>query len=168
MIEWLVGLVPLLKGVHIAALILWTGGLLCLPLLLARHDPAVTQEDYRRIRRATHLTYTACVTPAAIVTIVAGTWLVFLRDVFVPWLYLKLLFVAALAGAHAWIGHLIVQVAEEPGQRRAPSRYLGLVAVPVLVILVLVLGKPELGWIAFPDWLLAPRDGQWPFDVPSR
>lgn len=170
MTEWLLATVPLLKGVHIAALVLWCGGLLALPLMLSRHDPAVSQDDYRRIRRATHLTYTVCVTPAALVAVIAGTWLIFFREVFVPWLYAKLLFVAGLAAAHAWIGHLLVQVAETPGRHRPPEPHLPIAAVlvPALAILVLVLGKPDLGTIPLPDWLREPRGGQLLFDVPRR
>ena len=74
MIDWHTILVALFKGVHIAALMLWCGGLLALPLMLSRHDPAVTPDDYRRIRSATHTTYAIIVTPAAIIAAVAGTW----------------------------------------------------------------------------------------------
>lgn len=170
MIEWLLGTVALLKGLHIAGLVLWCGGLIALPLMLSRHDPAVSQEDYRRIRRATHLTYTMGVTPAAVVAVVAGTWLIFFREAFVPWLYAKLVFVAALVAAHAWVGHLIVDVAETPGRGTPPAPYLPIAAVliPLLAILALVLGKPDLGWIGFPEWLREPRGGQLLFDVPRR
>ena len=170
MIDWLRDLIPLFKGAHIAALCIWCGGLLALPLMLSRHDPAVTRDDYRRIRRATHLTYTICVTPAAVIAVIAGTWLIFLREAFVPWLYAKLFFVALLVAAHAWIGHVMVDVAETPWRDRPPPPILPIAAtlLPVVAILVLVLGKPELGWIAFPDWLLEPRGIQFPFDVPRR
>ncbi|CUH11376.1 putative membrane protein [Jannaschia seosinensis] len=170
MIDWILGTVPLFKGVHIAALSIWCGGLLALPLMLTRHDPAITQDDYRRIRRATHLTYTVCVTPAAVIAVIAGTWLIFMREAFVPWLYAKLVFVALLVAAHAWVGHILVDVAETPGRSRPPAPYLPVAAilVPVLGILVLVLGKPDLGWVSFPQWLLEPYGGQFPFDVPRR
>ncbi|MEQ3631078.1 MAG: DUF2269 family protein, partial [Sulfitobacter sp.] len=121
---WFPVLITLFKGVHIAALILWCAGLLALPLMLSRHDPAGTAAEYSRIRRATHTTYAILVTPAAVVAVVAGTWLIFFREAFVPWLYAKLLFVAALAAAHAWIGHLVVQVAEKPEKHRLPRSYL--------------------------------------------
>lgn len=170
MSDWLPALIALFKSVHIAALILWCGGLLALPLMLRHHDPALTPDDYRRLRQATHVTYAMIVTPAAVVAVVAGTWLIFFREMFVPWLYAKLLFVAALAAAHAWIGHVVVQVAEKPGRHRPPRPVLPVVAVliPVLVILGLVLGKPALGDFPLPDWLLEPRGGQLPFDVPKR
>ncbi len=54
MTELALGLIPLIKGLHIAALLVWCGGLFALPLLLARHDAAIGQADYSRIRRVTH------------------------------------------------------------------------------------------------------------------
>ncbi|UOA16461.1 CopD family protein [Sulfitobacter dubius] len=163
------GLITLFKSAHIAALLLWCGGLLVLPLMLSRHDPAVTPEDYKRIRRATHTTYAIVVTPAAIIAVVAGTWLIFLTEAFVPWFYAKLVFVAALAAAHAWIGHQVVQVAEKPDERKTAPAFITLAAamVPIVSILFLVLGKPDLSGVTLPDWLLSPRNGQLPFDVPK-
>lgn len=168
--DWILSTVPLLKLLHITGLTLWCGGLLVLPLMLARHDPAVVADDYRIIRRATHMTYTMIVTPAAVLTVIAGTWLVFLREVFVPWLYAKLAFVALLVAVHAWIGHVLVKVAEKPGRHRPPHPLLPVAAalVPCLFILTLVLAKPTLDWISFPEWMTEPRSGQLPLDVPSR
>ncbi len=170
MIDWLVAIVPLFKGVHIAALCIWCGGLLALPMMLSRHDPAVERHDYHRIRRATHLTYAFCVTPAAVIAVIAGTWLIFLRETFVPWLYAKLFFVALLVTAHAWVGHIVVSVAEQPGRHTPPAPVLTVTAilVPVLAVLALVLGKPDLGWVELPQWLIEPHGGQFPFDVPRR
>lgn len=164
------GVVPFFKAAHIAALIIWGGGLVALPLMLSRHDPAVSAEDYTIIRRATHLTYTLCVTPAAVIAVIAGTWLIFLREVFTPWLYAKLLFVALLVVAHAWVGHTVARVAEKPGEHVPPEPWLPIAAIllPVVAILVLVLGKPGLAFIEFPEWLREPRGRQLLFDVPSR
>ena len=169
MSDWIPGLTALFKSAHIAALLLWCGGLLALPLMLSRHDPAITPDDYRRIRRATHTTYAIVVTPAAVVAVVAGTWLIFLREVFVPWFYAKLVFVGLLAAAHAWVGHQVVQVAEKPDSHHVAPVIMTIAAafLPMLTILFLVLGKPDLGGIGLPDWLLSPRNGQLPFDVPK-
>ena len=168
MIEWIVATVPYFKALHILALFIWCGGLIAMPLMLTRHDPADTRDDYRRIRRATHLTYTTVVTPAAVIAVIAGTWLIFLRETYVPWLYAKLFFVVLLVSGHAWMGHILVRVAESAGRQRPPPPFLPLAVLltPMLAILVLVLGKPDLGWIEFPDWLSEPRGGQLPFDVP--
>ncbi len=170
MTDWLFATIPVFKVVHIAALLMWCGGLLALPLMLSRHGPAVTAEHYLLIRRATHITYTFCVTPAAVIAVIAGTWLIFLREAFVPWLFAKLAVVALLVMAHAWIGHILVKTGEAPGRGKPPQPLVPVAAVlvPVIVILTLVLAKPALNWVEFPDWLLEPLGRQLPFEIPSR
>lgn len=170
MIDWIVPAVPLFKAVHIIGLVIWVGGLIPLPMMLTRHDPAVSVEDYRMIRKASHFTYTMCVTPAAVIAVIAGTWLVFMREAFTPWLFAKLAFVALLVLAHVWIGHVVAKVGEEPDEHRPPHPALPIAAVLLLslAILTLVLAKPTLDWIIFPQWLTETQGGQLLFDVPSR
>lgn len=169
MIDWIAPTIPLFKAVHIVGLVIWIGGLATLPLMLTRHDPAVSAEDYHLIRKASHLTYTMGVTPAAVIAVIAGTWLIFMREVFTPWLFAKLAFVALLVLAHAWIGHVVVRIGEEPSEHTPPPAWLPITAVglPALAILFLVLAKPYLGWISFPAWLTETQGGQLLFDVPS-
>lgn len=158
-----------LKAVHIVALLIWCGGLLAVPFMLAHLEAVGTARDFPQIRRATHLLYTGAITPAAVTTVIAGTWLVFLRDTFTTWFYLKLLMVALLVSGHAWIGHLLAKKAV--GQDRPiafPHAPAVVVLVPMLAILVLVLAKPDLGSIEFPQWMTEPRGGQLPFDIPRR
>lgn len=168
MSEWLNWLIPVFKAGHIFGLIVWCGGLLAMPLMLARHDPAVSQVDYRRIRKATHLLYILAVTPAAVLTVIAGTWLIFMRGTFFPWFYAKLVFVMLLVAAHMWVGEVLVSVAETKGRRRPPRPWLPVAAVliPATCILALVLAKPDLAWLTFPDWIQEPLDADFPFDVP--
>lgn len=163
-------LVPHLKALHLAMLLFWCGGLFALPVMLARHDPAIGQADYARIRRATHYAYTFCITPAAVLAIASGTGLIFLREVFVTWMFAKLVLVATLVGFHVWIGYVLVAVAEREGAHRAPRPALPLLLLlaAVLAILTVVLAKPELGEIPMPGWLTEPRGHQLPFDVPRR
>ena len=165
-----VDLVPYLKALHIAGLLVWCAGLFALPSMLAWHDPAIGQADFRRIRRATHYAYTLAVTPAAVIAVIAGTWLILIREVYEPWLYLKLFFVALLVTFHGWVGHAIVAVAETAGTHRPPSPTWPslLLLLTILAILSLVLGKPDLGQVTLPGWLTEPRGRQLPFDVPSR
>ena len=163
-------LVPYLKALHIAGLVIWCAGLLALPTMLARHDPAIGLADYQRIRRASHYTYTFVVTPAAVIAVIAGTWLILIREVYEPWLYLKLLFVALLVGMHGWIGHSVVAVAEDARSFRLPPA-VGIslaLTVIILAILALVLGKPEFDPLEGPGWLTEPLGRQLPFDVPRR
>lgn len=168
--EWLVSTVPLLKALHLCALGIWCGGLIALPMMLARQDSIVSRDHYRIIRHRTHLTYTMVVTPAAIIAVIVGTWLIFLRQAFVPWLFAKLVFVAVLLVLHVWIGNSIVRIAEEPGDHQPlkPCVPMTGVLVCATTILLIVLGKPELGWIIIPEWLRMPRGGHLPFEVPSR
>jgi len=78
------------KALHIAALILWSAGLIALPLVLGKHEAGEEQADYARLRRITNYGYTRIVTPAAVIAVSAGTALIFLREVFVPWMFAKL------------------------------------------------------------------------------
>jgi len=167
--DFATGLIPHFKGLHIAALVIWCGGLFALPLLLARHDAAIGQADFTRIRRVSHYGYIFAITPAALVAIGSGTALIFLREVYVPWLFAKLAFVALLVAYHAWVGHILVAVAETEGSHIPPEPALPLVLlmVPVIAILTLVLAKPDLQMIPLPDWLMQPYGGQLFFEAPN-
>jgi hypothetical protein len=96
--------------------------------------------------------------------------LIFLREVFVPWMFAKLVFVALLVAFHAWVSYILVAVAETEGAHTPPDPLVPLLVllVPILAILALVLAKPDLGEIPLPRWLYEPRGIQLPFDVPSR
>ena len=160
--------VSVTKGVHIAALLLWCAGLLALPLMLARHTADEEQADYTRLRLLTHFSYSWVVTPAGVVAIIAGTWLIFLRGVVEPWFFAKLVAVGLLVVLHAWIGHVVVLMSERRGDY-IPARP-GLLLVGSMTImlaaLLLVLGKPVLPDIT-PDWLERPLGRQLPFsDTP--
>ena len=170
MIETLSVLVPHLKALHITALSLWCAALIALPLMLALHDPAIAQADYTRVRRSTHLTFTLLMTPAAVIAVISGTWLIFLREVFVPWLFLKLVFVGAMVAFHAWLGNILVRVAETSGTHRPPNPLplTFVVMVPILAVIGLVTAKPDFGQVRFPGWLTTPMDQSLPFEVPSR
>lgn len=162
-------LIPHVKGLHLAMLILWCGGLFALPLMLSMHDATVSQEDFTRIRHLTHFSYVFAITPAALIAIGTGTALIFLREVYVPWLFAKLVFVALLVAFHAWVGSVLVRVTESEGTRLPPRPGLPLIVLllPVLTILILVLGKPDLQMIPMPVWLTQAQDNQLPFAAPN-
>ncbi len=157
--------ITLAKAIHIAAILLWTAGLIALSLLLAQHKPGHDQQSYQRIRRFSHYGYTHLLTPAAVLGVAAGTALLFLRGVFVPWMFAKLLLVAGLVALHAWIGTLVVRMGEHVNRRQPSPTWPLILAAIILVgaVLLLVLAKP--GWsIDIPDWLATPRERQLPFD----
>lgn len=158
-------MIALLKAAHIIAFTLWMAGLLLLPVLMqarGRHPEMQTQPGFAAFRWLTHYAYTAVITPAAVVAIVAGTILIFAQDVLVPWMLAKLVVVAGLVLLHAWFGNLIVKVGEERGSYRMPPVGLSLLVLFPLIggVLWLVLAKPDLGAliIALPEFLQTPRD----------
>ncbi|NAZ37021.1 CopD family protein [Rubellimicrobium sp. CFH 75288] len=168
--EWLVALIPHFKAIHIASLAVWVGGLFALPFMLARHDPAIGQADYSRIRRATHYGYTLAITPAAAVAVVSGIALIFLRELYTLWMFGKLIFVAGLVAFHTWVGYILVHVAEVKGRHEPPSPVLPsfILMVPIIGILFFVLAKPVIEDVPMPAWLSEPRGQALPFDVPRR
>lgn len=167
-------MIAIIKTLHIAALVVWCAGLLTLPVLLGLHRHITAdvstgaanpmrhqlQHNYTRFRQLTHFTYTALVTPAAIIAIAAGTALIFGAKVFEVWLLAKLAFVAGMVLAHAWLGHLIVQSSEREVHWRMPWPAVAwLVAVPCMLgVLWLVLAKPDAAlWLqALPAWATTP------------
>lgn len=158
----------LVKGVHIAALILWCAGLVALPLLLTTHRHGESQNEYARLRFLTHNSYTRLVTPAAVIAITAGTALIFLRLTFVPWMFAKLVAVGLLVALHALVGHTVILMSERRGEYVPPSAVpLLLVALATMVVvLTLVLAKPDIaGWL-IPQWLETPLDR--PLPVPDQ
>lgn len=162
-------LVPHLKALHIGFLAVWIAGLAALPAMLARHDPAVTQSEFARIRQATHYGYVWIITPVAVLTVASGTTLFFVREVFTGWMFAKLVGVAGLVALHAWVGHTIVSVAETEGRHEPPGPVLPTLILGLLVsgVLTLVLAKPELDELPMPGWLLQPLGRELPFDVPN-
>ncbi len=162
-------MIPLLKAIHIAALLLWVAGLLSLPLMLARHEEGDHQFRYARIRKFTHYSYTRLVTPAAVIAIAAGVPLIFLRDMFELWLFAKLALVGLLVALHAYIGHIVLKMGEE-GDDRAPPAWPLLAGLGVLVpaILLIVLVKPALNMDWAPEILHQPIGRQLPLEeVPN-
>ena len=66
------------------------------------------------------------------------------------WLMIKLIFVAGMALVHAWLGHLILRTGETEGRYVMPNPLLGLalVVIQIIVVLWLVLAKPDLDFLA--------------------
>lgn len=157
--------IAIIKGIHIIGIVLWIGGLVALPLLLGQHKREHRQIDYQRIRRFSHYGYTHLLTPAATIAVAAGTALLFLRSVFVPWMFAKLVLIGVLVTLHAWIGNLVVRMGEHTNKRQ-PSPILPLVVLAIALtcgILYLVLAKPDYSF-ELPDWLMTPRDRQLPVE----
>lgn len=156
-------MIAALKFLHLAALACWCAGLIALPLLMHAHGRARNQRQYARFRLITHIGYIGFATPAALVTIMAGTMLIFAARIYEPWLLAKLAFVAAMVLVHVWFGHLIQRSGEEKRSHWQAAPLAGLILVMPLIgiVLALVLSKPDLVLLRdlVPGQLLSPRGG---------
>lgn len=162
--------ISIVKAIHIIGISLWGAGLIALPLMLARHTPDDNQDQYARVRRFTHYGYTHLLTPAAVIAVGAGIGLIFLREVFVPWMFAKLVLVGALVALHAIVGNTVVRMGEQTNESQPPHPLLFIVPALCLLtgILLVVLSKPGIGDDFIPEWLHSPRGLQLPLDeVPT-
>lgn len=151
MIAWL-------KAVHIVALMLWCGGLLALPSLLIRRGRVASHEHLHELQRLTRALFIGIVSPAAFVTVIAGTSLIFLHNVFSLWMMAKLAMVGALVVIHMRQGYLVLHVFE-PHRRYSRWEYAATSTAAlgvILSILYLVLAKPHFDVGIVPEWLRKP------------
>lgn len=148
-----------LKALHIASLALWCGALLVMPTLF-RHRGRTgggsggTEELHRTIRAV----FIGLASPAAVVAVGSGTGLIFVGDVFTPWMFLKLAAVAGLVGMHVRAGFVLFHLFD-PGRRYPRWRQAGatlLLSGVLATILVLVLAKPRLDMDFLPRWMTEP------------
>ncbi|OYW32350.1 MAG: hypothetical protein B7Z41_08685 [Rhizobiales bacterium 12-66-7] len=81
-----------------------------------------------------------------------------------------MLAVGLLVLAHAWLGHVTLQVGERQGAYTTPhpAPLLIVSGLTMLVILLLVLGKPLVADEIVPAWLLSPRDHPLPVEEVPR
>ncbi|MCC5982894.1 MAG: CopD family protein [Rhodobacteraceae bacterium] len=165
-------MIALIKAVHLATLAVWCAGLIALPVVMQVHGrtPRVhTQPGFAEFRLLSHRAYTRVITPAAVVTITAGTLLFVLEGLRAPWMLAKLLAVAGMVLVHAWLGHQISLTGEGAGRHLIPSPLPALLAALAFMALTLwlVLAKPDLAPLAaqLPDWLLQPRGRALPSDL---
>lgn len=159
-----------LKLVHIGMIGIWAGALLVLPVLYRQRNALPMGKDMDRLHRMVRFVFIAIASPAAVVAISTGIALMFLRDTFVAWFMVKLLFVGALCMLHVFTTPLIMRLFNEDS-RYPLIRYAAALASTtgvILAILFLVLAKPALdlpgkgitpGGLGeiFPDLNLLPR-----------
>lgn len=139
-------MIALLKFIHLAAIAIWAGGLLALPLLYARRFAVPAGDELFRLQGVVRFSYVLLLSPAAFIAVGSGTALIFLRETFVPWFSLKLGFVALLALMHIASGLIIIRLFKEeaPLPRATYPLLGGTILTAVLAILFLVLAKPDI------------------------
>lgn len=131
-------------SLHIAFLLVWSASLVTMPALFMRQARAADEESREQVRLMERWLYANLMTPAAVLAVLAGTWLVFERGFSGGWLHAKLALVLAMTGFHIYCGHTMVKLKHE-GAAHRPWRYGALAAAPVTLVVAivwLVTGKP--------------------------
>jgi protoporphyrinogen IX oxidase len=139
MYEWI-------KALHIIAVIAWMAAMLYLPRLFVYHAGVVagseTSQTFKVMERRL---LKAIMTPAMIVSWLAGLWLIwqggFLAN---GWMHAKLTLVILLSGIHGWFAAMVRAFAEDRNMR--PARFYRIInEVPTLLmigIVIFVVVKP--------------------------
>lgn len=132
---------------HIVTLGIWSAALLILAGLLADAPPHHEHSAVNRHRVMCRYALVMLGSPSAVLAIITGCALVYLRGVDGSWLLAKLAIVSLLALYHAYCGKRLDAEGME-GVRARPRRHHPLlIAVPVALIgavLMLVLAKPDV------------------------
>ncbi len=135
---------PLMLTLHIVFLLLWSAALLYFPQLLVRQAIADDNDAQRRAIKMQRTLYAWVMTPSALLTVVAGMWLIFERGFAGGWLHVKLALVLLMVFFHVYCGTLMDQFRREHVQRNLWF-YRLLPLLPALLIVgvvTLVTGKP--------------------------
>jgi protoporphyrinogen IX oxidase len=136
-------MIALLKFVHIAAIAIWTAGLISLPSLYVQRASIKNDDALYRMQRMTRFAFVAIISPAAFIAVASGIALSFMREVFAPWFSWKLAFVGLLAMFHVFSGLVVIRLFRE-GEAYPAWRFVMATAsccAVVVAILVLVLAK---------------------------
>lgn len=150
----------LVKAVHIAAIAIWSGGLVSLPVLMLRRR-GLTGEAVHDLHRIVRYLHVEIVSPAAFVAVIAGMALIFMREIFFVWFIAKLYFVAVLVACHLGLGQMISRtfLLDRPMGRVTVSFTIVAALIGITGVLFFVLAKPILsltaiaGEAAEPGWL---------------
>ena len=99
-----------LKFIHLAAIAVWSGGLLVLPFLFWQRATVAAGPDLDRLHRLTRFVYVGMTSPAAVVAIGSGTALIFLQATFQEWFSLKMVLVVGMVMLHVVAGLVLAHL----------------------------------------------------------
>lgn len=146
-----------LKFIHVAAIAIWSAGLICLPGLYVQRAHVRDTASLHRLHGLVRFLYVGAMSPAAFVSIASGTALIFIRETWAPWFSAKLFFVGGLATLHILTGIVVLRLFEK-GQIYPVWRFVAVTVVTVStvsIILFLVLGRPDMS-SPLPSWMHEP------------
>lgn len=98
-----------IKSFHIIAMVAWFAGIFYLPRLYVYHAETTDQTSIERFKVMERRLYRGIMTPAAVVTLFLGCWLLSFNPGYymhAGWMHTKLLLVLILLLYHFYCGHL--------------------------------------------------------------
>ena len=147
-----------LKFVHLAAIAIWSGGLLVLPFLFWQRRTFTAGQELDRLHRITRMVYVELTSPAAFIAIASGTALIFLQTTFTEWFTIKMVLVGLMAMLHVVAG-LVMHRLFAPNGRFGRLSFVALAsgyAVLITAIVWVVLAKPHIDSNQFATHLFEP------------
>ncbi len=148
----------LLKFTHLAAIAIWSAGLIVLPFLFWQRRTFRVGAELDRLHRMTRFVYVGTASPAAFVAIASGTALIFLQATFQEWFSLKMVLVGIMAMLHVVAGLVLGRLFLADGHFGRAS-YIALSStyiVLVTAIIWIVLAKPHIDSNQFAPGLFRP------------
>lgn len=148
----------LLKFVHLAAIAIWSAGLIVLPFMFRQRCTLDVGWELDRLHRMTRFVYVGMASPAACVAIGSGTALIFLQATFQEWFSTKMVLVAAMVMLHVVAGLVLGHLFLAGGRF---SRVSGVTLSSAYITLItaiiwIVLAKPHLDSNQFATDLFRP------------
>lgn len=143
-------------SLHIAALLIWVAAVLYLTVLTTSigHRVRTFADSPPRLDSIARFLYTHVASPAALISIGAGTAVFWIDRTLEFWLVLKLTLVVVLVSLHAFAGLLVLRIERQQfaGLRRMGTVLTTLLCVVLALILWIVLTKPGV-------------PGEWPWSL---
>ncbi len=148
----------LLKFIHLAAIAVWSGGLIALPFLFWQRRTLQAGSELNRLHRIARLVYVDLTSPAAYIAIASGTALIFLQATFEEWFSTKMVLVGLMAMLHVVAGLILVKLFLPNGRLSRTSCVALSIAYSVLITAVvwIVLAKPHIDANQFAAHLFEP------------
>ena len=148
----------LLKCIHLAAIAIWSAGLIVLPFMFRQRRALDLGWELDRLHRMTRLVYVEIASPAAFVAIGSGTALIFLQATFQEWFSTKMVLVAAMVMLHVVAGLVLARLFLADGRFGRVSCVMLSSGYIVLItaIIWIVLAKPHIDSNQFATDLFTP------------
>ncbi len=138
---------PWILAVHIIFMVAWFAGLFYLPRLFVYHAQAADPIGIHRFKIMEKKLFYFIMTPAAVLTIIFGLWLLelnFKGYLHAGWMQLKLVFVLLLMGYHVYCGKLVRDFKHDCN-RFSPKFFRWFNEIPtilLILIIIMVVVKP--------------------------